>query len=178
MKKYSSFKKLGVSGKRGDDAKVNAAMDDMIARLACSGINYNKLKAVEKAYLITNYIGSFFYYKDGSYSAASMLAKGYGTCFAYSDLTYCMCKKAGLKKAWLTVAGRNVNHNGKIYGSQHRSVVTKIGKNYYELDSNLAFYNLASGMGAPTPDKISASYAKYLIGKTKKYKTIYDSKKR
>ena len=96
-----------------------------------------------------------------------MLTKGYGTCFAYSDLTYCMARKVGLKKSWLTVPGRNVNHDGNYYGSQHRSVVTKIGKKYYELDANLCYV-----MGGASPEKISASYAKYLLGKKNSYTRI------
>ena len=106
-----------------------------------------------------------------------MLDKGYGTCWAYSDLTYLMARKAGLRQSWLTVSGRNVPHNNKFYGSEHRSVVTKIGKKYYELDSNGVFVMaraaMQSGMQIDLrPEQITKSYARYLLGKSKKYTRI------
>ena len=177
MKQYDSLSALGVKGYSKEvDRKVNAAFDEMIVNLNGEGIKYASLSDYQKAYVITLHIGSKYSYKDGSYNAESMLDKGYGTCFAYSDLTYLMAKKAGLSNSWLTVPGRNVDHNNKFYGSQHRSVVTKIGKDYYELDSNgvnsmMKF--LAYGYPVDlTPEKISESYAKYLIGKSNSYKTI------
>ena len=177
MKQYSSLTALGVNGYSKEvDRKVNAAFDEMIVKLNGQSIKYANLSDYQKAYVITLHIGSKYYYKDGSYNAESMLDKGYGTCFAYSDLTYLMAKKAGLSNSWLTVPGRNVDHGGKFYGSQHRSVVTKIGKDYYELDSNgvasmLQF--LAAGYPVDlTPEKISESYARYLIGKAKTFTTI------
>ena len=177
MKQYSSLSALGVKGySQTVDRKVNATFDEMIVNLNWQNIKYAGLSEFEKAYVITLYIGSKYYYKDGSYNAESMLDKGYGTCFAYSDLTYLMAKKAGLSDSWLTVPGRNVDHNGKFYGSQHRSVVTKIGKDYYELDSNgVANMLELAAAGYPidlTPEKISESYAKYLIGKANSFKTI------
>lgn len=174
MKQYSSLSALGVKGYSKDvDRKVNAAFDEMIVGLNGDGVKYASLSEYQKAYAITLYIGSTYYYKDGSYNAESMLDKGYGTCFAYSDLTYLMAKKAGLKNTWLTVAGRNVDHNGKFYGSRHRSVVTKIVNEYYELDSNMVANCLIYGsLGDFTPERISESYAKYLIGQAKTYKTI------
>lgn len=177
MKQYSSLTALGVNGYSKEvDRKVNAAFDEMIVKLNGQSVKYANLSDYQKAYVITLHIGTKYYYKDGSYNAESMLDKGYGTCFAYSDLTYLMAKKAGLSNSWLTVPGRNVDHGGKFYGSQHRSVVTKIGKDYYELDSNgvasmLKF--MASGFPVDlTPEKISESYAKYLIGKSKTFTTI------
>ena len=177
MKQYSSLTALGVNGYSKEvDRKVNAAFDEMIVKLNGQSIKYANLSDYQKAYVITLHIGTKYYYKDGSYNAESMLDKGYGTCFAYSDLTYLMAKKAGLSNSWLTVPGRNVDHGGKFYGSQHRSVVTKIGKDYYELDSNgvasmLQF--LAAGYPVDlTPEKISESYARYLIGKAKTFTTI------
>ena len=177
MRQYSSLPALGVKGYSQDvDRKVNATFDEMIVNLNGQNIKYASLSDYDKAYIITLYIGSKYYYKDGSYNAESMLDKGYGTCFAYSDLTYLMAKKAGLSDSWLTVPGRNVDHNGKYYGSQHRSVVTKIGKDYYELDSN-GVANMLKFMAAGypvnlTPEKISESYARYLIGKSSSFKTI------
>ena len=177
MKQYSSLTALGVNGYSKEvDRKVNAAFDEMIVKLNGQSIKYANLSDYQKAYVITLHIGTKYYYKDGSNNPESMLDKGYGTCFAYSDLTYLMAKKAGLSNSWLTVPGRNVDHGGKFYGSQHRSVVTKIGKDYYELDSNgvasmLQF--LAAGYPVDlTPEKISESYARYLIGKAKTFTTI------
>ena len=177
MKQYSSLTALGVNGYSKEvDRKVNAAFDEMIVKLNGQSIKYANLSDYQKAYVITLHIGTKYYYKDGSYNAESMLDKGYGTCFAYSDLTYLMAKKAGLSNSWLTVPGRNVDHGGKFYGSQHRSVVTKIGKDYYELDSNgvaIMLQFMASGFPVDlTPEKISESYAKYLIGKSKTFTTI------
>lgn len=182
LRKYSSLKKLGVKGYDSSlDKSLNAAFDDMILSLSNDGIKYSKMSAYNKAHAITLFIGSRYKYKTGSYDAKSMLKKGYGTCFAYSDLTYLMAKKAGLKNSWLTVPGRNVNHGSSIYGSQHRSVVTKIGKKYYELDSNkTANYIDAMRSGIAyfdtSPERITKSYARYLIGKSKKYTSINPKK--
>ena len=175
LQKYSSLKQLGVKGYSSSlDKPLNAAFDEMIMGLANDKVTFSKLSNYEKAYAITLYIGSHYYYKTGSSNAESMLKKGYGTCFAYSDLTYLMAKKAGLKNTWLTVPGKNVNHNGKYYGSQHRSVVTKIGTKYYELDSNSTYLYLSMPGGAfnLAPEHITESYAKYLLGKSKKYTSI------
>ena len=180
-KKYTSLKKLGVKGYSDKvDKSVNDAFELMLVTCKNGGTNFDKLSGADKAYCITTFIGSRYYYKDGSYNAESMLKKGYGTCFAYSDLTYLMAKKAGLKKSWLTVPGRNVDHGTGFYGSRHRSVVTQIGKKYYELDSNKTYVLMQNPLAASVlslrPERITKSYARYLIGKSKKYTSITPKK--
>ena len=176
-KKYTSLNKLGVKGySTSVDKAVNTAFEELLMITANSGKSFDKLTPLQKATNITQYIGSYYYYRTGSYDAESMLKKGYGTCFAYSDLTYLMAKKAGLKRSWLTVPGRNVDHGTGSYGSQHRSVVTQIGKKFYELDSNKIYVLLSNPFAASiiglNPERISRSYARYLIGKSNKYTSI------
>ena len=169
---YPSLSELGVLDLGPSlDSKLDNLMDDINATLYSRGVNYMKLKPLERAHLITSYVGSHYSYADGSYTAESMIDTGSGTCFAYSELTYCLAKKSGLANTWLTVAGRNVNHGGKFYGSMHRSVVTRIGKKYYELDSNLVA-NMRAFAGNIPPERITKSYARYLIGESETYSRI------
>ena len=172
LAKYKSFKKLGVKGYSSDmNRSVNRLFEDMILFNNEQGKNFLKLKKLDKAYAITWYIATHYSYGDGSYSAESMIEKGYGTCYAYADLTYLMAKKAGLKQTWQTLPGRFVMN------PYHKLAVTKIGKKYYMLDSNRVFRTIQlMQQGGPVeeydfrPQQISAPYAKYLIGKTKKIK--------
>ena len=172
MATYPSLDELGVSGYSSSlNSKLDNLMDDINATLYSRGVNYMKLKPLERAHLITSYVGSQYSYADGSYTAESMIDTGSGTCFAYSELTYCLAKKSGLANTWLTEPGRNVNHGGKFYGSLHRSVVTQIGKKYYELDSNMVA-NMRAFAGNIPPERITKSYARYLIGETETYSKI------
>ena len=178
LAKYKTLDKLGAKGySKAVNKKVDKAFEDMILYFNERGMNFKKFNKFEKAYAITLYIGFHYYYQSGEHDAEGMLDKGYGTCWAYSDLTYLMARKAGLRQSWLTVSGRNVPHNNKFYGSEHRSVVTKIGKKYYELDSNGVFVMaraaMQSGMQIDLrPEQITKSYARYLLGKSKKYTRI------
>lgn len=154
---FPSLKKLGL---KNYSSKTNKKLDEAMERMCFvyageKGFkSYNKL---DKARACTYFAARYYYYGDKSYTAESMLKKGYGTCFAYSELVYLMLKKCGIKSAWLTVPGKNVNHDGLFYGSYHRSVVAKINGKYYELDGNLGICY-----------RITKSYAMYLRGKKKK----------
>ena len=76
LQKYSSLKQLGVKGYSSSlDKPLNAAFDEMIMGLANDKVTFSKLSNYEKAYAITLYIGSHYYYKTGSSNAESMLKK-------------------------------------------------------------------------------------------------------
>ena len=103
-----------------------------------------------------------------------MLDTGYGTCFAYADLAYCMIRKIGLASAWLTVPGRNVDHEEHMYGSYHRTLVILIDGQYYDLDASYANLMYASGFGSFYGlELISDSYANYLIGNADTYTSFH-----
>lgn len=173
---YKTLKSLGLYGYSSTlDAKLNKHLNTLAGLGEDHGEDLFKISDLAKAFQVSVYIGSKFYYKSGSYSAESMIDTGYGTCMAYSDLTYCMLKKLGINDCWLTVPGRNVGHGGKWYGSQHRSVVMKTGSDYYEVDSNLSYMMIATGMTdskALMPEKITKSYADYLCGRANSYTKI------
>lgn len=150
------------------DSVVNKKVDDVLGEMtrwcALMGIDYNAgLSNYDKAKGILYYVGTHYSYGDGSYSAESMIDKGYGTCFAYSDLVCCMARKVGLVNSSLCVAGRPQNHGGQFYGAQHRTVVSHFDGKYYDLDGNLAY------LGFIDPQPISKSYADYLLGKADKF---------
>ncbi len=161
-RKLKTLKSLGLNYGSNLDKKVNRAYAKMVKWCIKSGYPFEGMKNVDKIYLISVYVRLNYGYGDGSYSAESMLDKGYGTCFAYSDLAMMLARKAGFVNAKLTVPGRNKDHSGRFYGSYHRTCVLKIGKSYYDLDANLG------GI-----EKISSSYAQYLLGRTKTFKSFH-----
>ena len=74
-------------------------------------------------------------------------------------------------------------HNGKSYGSLHKTAVAYINVSYYDMDSNLLSNNWDMLMqlinaGWPVsmesfmPEKISKSYADYLRGLSNTYTSI------
>ena len=180
-KTFPSLKSLGINYSDTVNSKVDKELREMYKLASQQGIDIDSQTAYDKAFLITQYIGTKFEYHDGSYSAESMIDTRGGTCFGYADLTYCFARKLGLLETWLTVPGRNINHGFRSYGSLHRTAVTKIDGKYYDLDSNMytSLYaswvgvaqELASvGMGIGTeliePEQISKGYADYLLGNT------------
>lgn len=179
-----AFKTLAAAGV----AAANASVSD--ARLnkelyAIEGtlleLGYDKRLAAfspyDRATAVLEYVGGTYYY-DGNvadgWKGSTMLNKGGGNCFAYSELTYCLCKKLGIN-CWLTIPGRHESsfRRGSTYGSQHRSVVALIDGKYYDLDANSSYneYLMASMLGMPLeplPYEYPANVANYLIGKTNK----------
>ena len=124
---------------------------------------------MNKTIAVLTYIGSTYGY-GSSPRGYDMIAKGSGTCFAYSELVYSCLKKLGLT-CWLTVPGRNrssQNPMGGIYGSMHRTVVVKIDGKLYDADGNMALYTVQFN-GVAEPFEISTAYADYLIGKTNSF---------
>lgn len=164
---YQSLRSLGIDYDENVDAKVNGVLKAMSKWCALRGVDYNAgISDYEKAHNILLYVGSHYRYGYDSYDAESMIDMGYGTCFAFSDLVYCMARKVGLVNSWLCIPGRP-GTNGKggrspQYGSQHRTVVSYFGGKYYDLDGNLAIY----GEYYAQPQEISKAYADYLVGKT------------
>lgn len=177
--KYKSLKKLGIKGHSYDataNKLVNQEMDQMteFLRLFGGGASYKSLSQYEKCVTILTYVGMTYGYKSGSTNVKSMILKRGGTCYGFSDLVYCLARKSGIQAAYLTKPGRNVDHwyGGmmRMYGSQHRTVVVKLGGKWYELDGNSAIFTADSGR--VEPERITASYAKYLRGKSKKFSKI------
>ncbi|MDO4796590.1 MAG: hypothetical protein Q4A01_01060 [Coriobacteriales bacterium] len=164
-KKYRTLQQLGIDYGAGTNAKVDKALNALTRWCAVRGIDVNAKGTpnYHKAYAILAYVGTHYRYADGSYSAESMIDRGNGTCFAFSDLVMCFARKVGLTNSSLCVPGRPASGGGLFYGSQHRTVVSKFDGQYYDLDGNLAIY----GYFSPRP--ISESYAKYLLGKTNTY---------
>lgn len=178
---FPTLASMGLTGySRTVDAKLDKELNFYKKTMASRNIDFDALSDYEKGYIISLSVGANYYYSEGSYNAESMLDKGYGTCFAYSDLVYCLARKAGITSAKLTVPGRNVNHTVKIgnttsyytYGSLHRTVVIQSEGSYYDLDANRAFLCYTTGMISYSPEKISKSYADYLTGKTNSYTSI------
>ncbi|MGN0362887.1 MAG: hypothetical protein ACI4ET_08610 [Bilifractor sp.] len=173
-KVYPSFptlKSLGINYSAEKNQKVDREMKRYLDFLYDQGVNYSDLDNMDKASTILIYVGSNFTYGDGSYDVGSMIDKRYGTCFAFSDLVYCMVKKVGLSESYLTVPGRNVDYEGHIYGSLHRTVVSKINERYYDLDGNRAML----WPGIFGPDEITKSYFDYLRGASNSYSSIQPS---
>ena len=179
QKTFPSLKSLGINYGDSANSKVDRELRKLYSDFSANGVDFDKdLSDYEKAVSIVQYIGSTFSYGDGSYNAESMIDRRYGTCFAYSDLTYCFARKVGLKNTWLTVAGRNINHGNKFYGSQHRTVVALIDGKYYDLDANMVNsmmvtyetayrdYGILPPQDAFLPEQISKNYADYLRGAT------------
>ncbi len=164
-KKYRTLSQLGIKYGGTVNAKVDKALNALTRWCAVRGVDINAKGTpnYHKAYAILAYVGTHYRYANGSYSAESMIDKGNGTCFAFSDLVMCFARKVGLTSSWLCVPGRPVSSGGLFYGSQHRTVVSKFDGQYYDLDGNLAIY----GFFSPRP--ISESYAQYLLGKTNSY---------
>ncbi len=159
-RKYQSLRKLGINYDARVNKKVDATLERMTKFYAMHGIDYNALTSdYDKATGVLLFVGMNFGYGGGSYTAESMIDRGYGTCFAYSDLVLCMARKVGLRNSWLCVPGRPMAHGGMIYGSQHRTVVSQFDGQYWDLDGNLA------ALGEYYPQHISKSYAMYLLGK-------------
>ena len=180
---FPTASSVGLSHVSSADKQIDAVLNDMIVFFASLGTLFDECSQLEKANMILVYIGGHYYYDGGSYDALSMISKGYGTCFAYSDLTYCFARKCGISNSWLTVPGKNVDHIIKYgnttkslmygYNTQHRTVVALIDGMYYDLDANGAFNDLISGDGLITgAEPISESYAKYLLGKSNSYTHI------
>ena len=146
------------------------------------GANFSSLSNTEKARIIVLYVaGHFKHGADdcGSYTAVSMIDKRFGTCYGFSDLTRELSLKAGIKDAWLSIPGRMVDHGYKMYGSLHRTCVAYIDGAYYDMDSDSVYFNLqliltdpVIGANYPLIEKISKSYAEYLIGRTSSYTSI------
>ena len=144
----------------------------MIRDLEAAGYFFFDMSQIEQAYYIALFIGTHYFYGSGSYTAENMIDMHYGTCFAYSDLAFCMAKKTGID-AWLCVPGRPVEHNNRYYGSAHRTVVIKVDGDYYDMDANYAYVLCSQGMYRIFGiEKISESYAKYLLGETDAYSSI------
>ena len=94
------------------DAKLDELLNGMIRDLEAAGYFFFDMSQIEQAYYIALFIGTHYFYGSGSYTAENMIDMHYGTCFAYSDLAFCMAKKTGID-AWLCVPGRPVEHNNR-----------------------------------------------------------------
>ena len=176
-KTFPSLQSLGIPYSDTVNSKVDNELRELYKLGAQQGIDIDSLSDYDKAYVITQYIGSFFSYAEGSHTAESMLDTGSGTCYAYADLTLCFARKLGLVNTWVTVPGRHINHGNRTYGSLHRSAISLIDGKYYDLDSNIYYmlagtYDqlIASGFDVDSdillPEQISKAYADYLIGNT------------
>jgi|GEM_PF-3851390 len=158
---------------------VRGEIKKMIKILEKDGkYNYFTLSNYEKAVCTFQYVGGYYTYKSGGTTAEKFIKNGGGTCFGFSDLTYTMMRMQGIKTCWLCKPGRPVDHDGKMYGSRHRTVIARFGKKYYDFDANAVFigwiaYQFSGDTGFLDPEQISASYAKYLLGKSKSYKSIH-----
>ena len=176
-KTFPSLQSLGIPYSDTVNNKVDNELRELYKLGAQQGIDIDSLSDYDKAYVITQYIGSFFSYAEGSHTAESMLDTGSGTCYAYADLTLCFARKLGLVNTWVTVPGRHINHGNRTYGSLHRSAISLIDGKYYDLDSNIYYmlagtYDqlIAGGFDVDSdillPEQISKAYADYLIGNT------------
>ena len=176
-KTFPTLQSLGIPYGGAVDSKVDSELRKLYALASQQGIDIDSLSGFDRGYVITQYIGSFFSYRDGSHTAETMLDTGGGTCYAFADLTYCFARKLGLTDSWLTIPGRHIDHNNKTYGSLHRSVVALIDGKYYDLDSDI-YYEMAGvydqlvaegyevDPDVLLPEQISRAYADYLTGKT------------
>ena len=169
-KTYPSLASVGIGYGDVVNAKVDGVLADLSRWCALKGTDFNAgLSKYNRAKWILRYVGTHYRYGDGSYAVESMIDNGYGTCFAFSDLVYCLVRKVGLTDSWLSEPGRPSDHWSTalgtylVYGTQHRTVVSRFGGRYYDLDGNLAIY------GTYDPAPISDSYAKYLLGKQDSY---------
>lgn len=176
-KTFPTLQSLGIPYGSTVNSKVDKELRKLYELGAQQGIDIDALSDYDKAYVITQYIGSYFSYAEGSHTAESMLDTGSGTCYAYADLTLCFARKLGLVNTWVTVPGRHVNHDNRTYGALHRSAISLIDGKYYDLDSNIYYmmagvYDqlVASGFEVDPdvllPEQISKAYADYLIGNT------------
>ncbi len=176
-KTFPSLQSLGIPYGDTVNSKVDRELRKLYKLGAQQGIDIDTLSGFDKAYVITQYIGTYFSYSDEPHTAEGMLDTGGGSCYAYADLTYCFARKLGLTSSWVTVPGRNIDHGNKSYGALHRTVVALIDGKYYDLDSNI-YYDLAVIYDQLTaegfevdpdillPEQISKAYADYLIGNT------------
>ena len=177
QKTFPSLVSLGIPYGDTVNNKVDGELREMYREAKARGIDIDSLSDIDKAFAVTSYIGSHFVYLDGSHTAESMIDSRGGTCYGYADLTNCFARKIGLQNTWITIPGRNIDHDNKTYGSLHRTAVALIGGKYYDLDSNMYSIlqdtvNNLEAMGYEVgpvdfrPEQISKAYADYLIGNT------------
>lgn len=173
-KKYPTLKEVGITGSHYPislDAKIDNLLNDISSICKEAGEDFSSFTDYGKAYAIMNYVGENYVYGDGT-TAEEMIDNGKGTCFAYSDLVFCMARKAGLMNTWMCIPGRPVSHGGNIYGELHRLCVSVIGGKYYTLDANEVFVYFSVTRQNSNPEEISESYARYLLGQTDSYTRI------
>ncbi len=171
---FPALEAVGVTGHGDIDAVIDDALNQMYARAEEGNLSLSQLSARDLANYVMLYVGVIYQYGEGT-TAHDMITTGDGTCYAYSDTVFCFLRKLGISECWLTVPGRHVDHDGKFYGEQHRSVVARINGQYYDVDANMAnnyYAFIAMGM-PPEMEPISASYAEYLLGQRDTYDSFH-----
>ena len=159
---FPSLASLGINYGSDTDAMMDEQLRYLVDLYKNDGnIDLYAVSDLTKALAVLD-LASAYQYMDGGYDARSFMLQGGGTCFGFSDFVYCCCRKLGVYDCWLTIPGRNMDHDGRIYGSQHRTCILNDGLYWYDIDGNYAI--LTAPYGYVTAEKISADYAAYLIG--------------
>ncbi len=166
---YKTLASLGINETDDINAWVDSELYNFEEGLIETRQKMSKLKTpVDKAIYVCSYVTSRFPYSGDASSLSALAQTKTGDCWALSAITQAMLRKLGVMQTWLCVPGRPIAHSGNTpvqndayNNSNHRTVIMKIGKAYYDVDATIN-----------QVEQISTSYANYLLGKSDSYSSF------
>ncbi|MBR2810775.1 MAG: hypothetical protein IKD69_05275 [Solobacterium sp.] len=144
------------------NSTLNAYLADVNDRLKKNGQSLAANSDMDKVKAVLTGMYVFEYTEDGD-TILDLARSGQGSSLAFSSFVHSVLTKMGVRDIFFSKA-LPVFDDGTYYPQGYRTVIARIGENWYELDGVLAAYESAH-YGIALPQAISDDYAMYLLGR-------------